>query len=54
VYIFYACIVWSLGYFVLYPAWPGISGYTAGILGHSNRLEALADVALAAAAAVQT
>ncbi|MDR3497546.1 MAG: cytochrome-c oxidase, cbb3-type subunit III [Ancalomicrobiaceae bacterium] len=44
VYIFYACIVWSVGYFVLYPAWPGITGYTAGILGHSSRLEAIADV----------
>ncbi|MDR3373262.1 MAG: cytochrome-c oxidase, cbb3-type subunit III [Ancalomicrobiaceae bacterium] len=44
VYIFYACIVWSFGYFILYPAWPGITGYTAGILGHSNRNEALADV----------
>ena len=48
-YLFYACIVWAIGYWVLYPAWPGISGYTAGLLGHSNRLEALSDVASAAA-----
>lgn len=48
-YLFYACIVWAIGYWVLYPAWPGISGYTTGVLGHSNRLEALSDVATAAA-----
>jgi len=49
-YIFYACIAWAVGYWVLYPAWPGISGYTTGVLGHSNRLDALADVASANAA----
>ncbi len=48
-YLFYACIVWAIGYWVLYPAWPGISGYTGGLLGHSNRLEALSDVASATA-----
>jgi cytochrome c oxidase cbb3-type subunit 3 len=49
-YIFYACIAWAVGYWVLYPAWPGISGYTAGILGQSNRNDALLDVATANAA----
>jgi cytochrome c oxidase cbb3-type subunit 3 len=49
-YLFYACIAWAVGYWVLYPAWPGISGYTHGILGHSNRDDALADVASLAAA----
>lgn len=24
--IFYACIIWSIGYMVLYPAWPTLSG----------------------------
>jgi len=41
-YTFYATIVWSVGYFVLYPAWPSLSGFTTGILGYSSRAE-LAD-----------
>jgi cytochrome c oxidase cbb3-type subunit 3 len=49
-YIFYACIVWAVGYWVLYPAWPGLTGYSHGILGQSNRDDALADVAAANAA----
>ncbi|MBU2531543.1 MAG: cytochrome-c oxidase, cbb3-type subunit III, partial [Alphaproteobacteria bacterium] len=28
---------WSLVYFVLYPAWPTLSGYTKGVLGYSQR-----------------
>lgn len=48
--IFYACIAWALGYYVLYPSWPLVSSYTTGILGHSNRLEALDETATAKAA----
>ena len=33
---FYATIVWAIGYTVLYPAWPGIAGYTKGLLGWSS------------------
>lgn len=36
-YVFYACIIWSIGYWVVYPAWPGLSGYTKGVLGYSTR-----------------
>lgn len=36
---FYATIIWALGYTVLYPAWPGITGATAGILGWSSRAQ---------------
>lgn len=36
-YTFYACIVWGIGYSVLYPAWPGISSATPGFLGFSTR-----------------
>ncbi|NJM26945.1 MAG: hypothetical protein HC859_17200 [Bacteroidia bacterium] len=25
VYVLYACIAWSVVYFVLYPSWPGIT-----------------------------
>ena len=34
---FYLTIIWTIGYTILYPAWPGISGATAGILGWSSR-----------------
>jgi cytochrome c oxidase cbb3-type subunit 3 len=29
-YIFYATIVWSIGYWVVYPAWPLVTNYTQG------------------------
>ncbi len=44
--IFYACIVWSVGYWVVYPSWPLVSGYAGGVLGWSSRESV--DVALAA------
>jgi cytochrome c oxidase cbb3-type subunit 3 len=36
-YVFYATIAFSIVYWVLFPAWPGLSGYTPGVLGHSAR-----------------
>lgn len=36
-YTMYACFVFAIGYWVLYPAWPGISGYSKGVLGYSSR-----------------
>ncbi len=51
--LFYICIVWAIGYFFVYPAWPTISGYTKGFLGHSQRAEALADVAAGQTARLQ-
>ena len=44
VYIFYACIVWAIGYTIAYPAWPGIKGATAGVLGYSTRGEVAAEI----------
>ncbi len=41
-YTFYACIVWSIGYMIVYPAWPTLNGYTKGIWGYSQRV-AVAD-----------
>jgi cytochrome c oxidase cbb3-type subunit 3 len=43
--VFYTTIVWSVGYWVVYPAWPIFSGYTAGLLGYSSRSEVAADLA---------
>lgn len=31
--VFYICIIWSIGYWVVYPAWPTISGHTKGMFG---------------------
>ncbi|NKB56859.1 MAG: cytochrome-c oxidase, cbb3-type subunit III [Alphaproteobacteria bacterium] len=45
--IMYACIVWSVVYWVLYPAWPLVSGYTKGVFGYSSRAELAADIAAA-------
>lgn len=36
-YTLYACIVWAIGYWILYPAWPWFGGATPGILGWSSR-----------------
>jgi cytochrome c oxidase cbb3-type subunit 3 len=48
--IFLACIAWAIGYWIVYPAWPGITGYTHGILNHSQRDEVTANVAALKAA----
>jgi cytochrome c oxidase cbb3-type subunit 3 len=43
--IFYACIVWAIGYWVVMPAWPTIDGYTHGLWNNSQRDEVMANVA---------
>ena len=43
-YVFYACIVWSIGYWVVMPAWPLLTDYTRGIWGHSQRQQVVADL----------
>jgi cytochrome c oxidase cbb3-type subunit 3 len=48
VYVFIATVVWSFGYWVVYPAWPGIAGYTKGLIGYNSRAEL--DEAMTAAA----
>ncbi|WP_336490526.1 cytochrome-c oxidase, cbb3-type subunit III [Methylobacterium nigriterrae] len=40
----YATIVWAFGYWIAYPAWPLVRGYTAGVLGYSQRETVLAEV----------
>ncbi len=34
---FYATIIWSIGYWIVYPAWPTMNGYTKGLFGYSQR-----------------
>ena len=48
-YVLYATIVWAFGYWLFYPAWPMLNGYTRGILGYSQRSEVSAEVAAAKA-----
>lgn len=43
-YIFYATIVWSIGYWVVYPAWPLVSSFTAGTFRWNARSEVAADL----------
>ncbi|MBM3647621.1 MAG: cytochrome-c oxidase, cbb3-type subunit III [Alphaproteobacteria bacterium] len=43
-YVFYATIVWSIGYYVLYPAWPSFSSYTTGALNYSARSDIARDL----------
>ena len=45
VWIFYATIVWAIGYSIAYPAWPGIKSSTAGLLGYSTRANVAEDIA---------
>jgi cytochrome c oxidase cbb3-type subunit 3 len=41
---FYACIAFALLYWIAYPAWPGINGYTHGLLGWQSRAAVVTDV----------
>ncbi|WP_333868204.1 cytochrome-c oxidase, cbb3-type subunit III [Cypionkella sp.] len=45
VWVFYACIVWGIGYSIAYPAWPLIHGATQGLLGPTLRTEVVAEIA---------
>ncbi len=52
-YTFYATIVWAIGYWIAYPAWPLVNGYTQGMLQHSQRREVMKEVAGRIAAQAQ-
>lgn len=36
---FYATIIWSIGYCILYPSWPTLSTYWKGTLAYSSRVD---------------
>jgi len=42
--VFYACIAFSVVYWVLMPAWPGLNGYTPGVLKQSARADVVRDL----------
>jgi cytochrome c oxidase cbb3-type subunit III len=50
VWVFYATIVWGIGYTIAYPAWPLITGATPGVLGASTRADVAAEIAAVDAA----
>ena len=43
--IFYATIVWAVGYWIVYPSWPLVSSYAHGMFGWSSREAVSAELA---------
>jgi cytochrome c oxidase cbb3-type subunit 3 len=41
---FYACIVWAIGYWVVYPAWPLLTNSTQGVFGWHTRSAVVTDL----------
>ena len=41
---FYACIVWAVGYWFVYPAWPLLTGYTHGFSGWQSRAAVVGEI----------
>jgi len=42
--LFYATIIWSVGYWIVYPAWPLISSATTGIFDWHSRTAVVSDL----------
>ena len=42
---FYATILWAIGYWIVYPAWPLISSHTTGLFHYSTRASVAEDLA---------
>src|SRR5436309_6696949 len=42
---FYATILWAIGYWIVYPAWPLVTGYTTGLFHYSTRASVADDLA---------
>jgi cytochrome c oxidase cbb3-type subunit III len=42
---FYATIIWAIGYWIVYPAWPLLSNYTTGLLHYSSRASVAVELA---------
>ncbi|MEL6819620.1 MAG: cytochrome-c oxidase, cbb3-type subunit III [Pseudomonadota bacterium] len=41
---FYITLIWGIGYTIAYPAWPMLSGATAGLLNFSTRGQVVAEI----------
>ncbi|CAL76266.1 cytochrome-c oxidase fixP chain [Bradyrhizobium sp. ORS 278] len=42
---FYITIVWAIGYWIVYPAWPTITSNTKGLFGYSSRADVAVELA---------
>jgi len=42
---FYLCIAWAIGYWIVYPAWPMLWGYSPGVLHYSSRADVAVELA---------
>ncbi|MCP3381394.1 cytochrome-c oxidase, cbb3-type subunit III [Bradyrhizobium sp. CCGUVB4N] len=42
---FYLTIVWAIGYWIVYPAWPLIASNTTGLFGYSSRADVAVELA---------
>jgi len=45
VWTFYATIIWSIGYWIVYPAWPLVSSFTRGMFNYSSRADVAVELA---------
>src|SRR5206468_12548456 len=45
-YTFYACIVWAVAYWFVYPSWPLFTGYLHGFSGWQSRAAIVGDMAV--------
>lgn len=52
-YTFYACIVYAVIWWILYPSWPYVTGYFGGIIGSNQRVALEERVAAADAGRAQ-
>lgn len=43
--LFYATIIWSVGYWIAYPAWPLLTTHTQGLFGWNSRTAIAEDLA---------
>ena len=43
--LFYATIIWSIGYWIVYPAWPLLTSATNGVLDWHSRQAAVSELA---------
>jgi cytochrome c oxidase cbb3-type subunit 3 len=42
--LFYLTIVWAIGYWIVYPAWPLLTNSTQGVLGYHTRTAIIEDL----------
>jgi cytochrome c oxidase cbb3-type subunit III len=42
---FYLCIIWAVGYWIFYPAWPLLWSNTTGVLHYSSRADVAVELA---------